>query len=238
MSSTQPYHWMPRLQIQDVLSERSTFTNYQVLWCTVPPTHSSSILNKSTDSTEKGGGVYVSAIRLTFSLWEAVQFPFHLILSNYGECYQKERNAKYVWSAQLRESSLTETAKVVRDQRAWHLLRAKCRILQRLSVWLWMPTWRAVALTFRLWLRKLWGWESPPMQGNIAKKVCMSLRCMTSDMYSVIFMPSWGNLPLAEADGDNKCFHSLPGPTEDSAVMMVPLELRFGGEKNIYIFIS
>lgn len=30
-----------------------------------------------------------------------VSVPFHLILSNYGECYQKERNVKYVWSAVL-----------------------------------------------------------------------------------------------------------------------------------------
>lgn len=167
-----------------------------------------------------------------------MQFPFHLILSNYGECYQKERNAKYVWSAQLRESSLTETAKVVRDQRAWHLLRAKCRILQRLSVWLWMPTWRAVALTFRLWLRKLWGWESPPMQGNIAKKVCMSLRCMTSDMYSVIFMPSWGKLATGGSRWWQQVFPLPPRTNRGFCSDDGPIGVKiWRGKKYIYIYI-
>lgn len=39
--------------------------------------------------------------KLTFSFMRGSAYQFHVILSNYGERYQKERNAKYVWSAQL-----------------------------------------------------------------------------------------------------------------------------------------
>lgn len=58
--------------------------------------------------------------RLTFSLWEAFAVLCHFIQSNYGECYQKDKNVKYVWSAWL-----WETVPSLRLQ-SWY--RSKCGI--------------------------------------------------------------------------------------------------------------
>lgn len=77
---------------------------------------------------------FFSTTKVNFSFVRDSAILFHFILSNYGECYQKERNVKYVWSAQL-----SEKVPSLRQQ-SWYGT-SKSGIY-------WEPMWDTSSLTF------------------------------------------------------------------------------------------
>lgn len=64
---------------------------------------------------------------------------FHFILSNYGEYYQKDKNVKYVWLAQL-----GETVPLLRQQ-SWYKV-SKCGIYWEQMLDRNSKEWLAVSL--------------------------------------------------------------------------------------------